>query len=686
MIVVLVTAPQYYSYIGNVYGQRVIRELESNIDSNDIAMGNDTINQDESKKKKNVPTEVRAWTINPIYGERTSVDVDTLQHGFQGNSLSDGLYGEYNSLGNLGSPRESRIYMLRPDQHDYAIITNMDQLITPHKDFKFYNTKSPYMNLSYDWCGSKQTGFDNFKAIYTNNAGKRFNIGGIFQYMYGQGYYDNQSTAYFNSSGWASYTGDKYDLHLRYTHYDMKMMENGGITDPTYITNPSAFSRSYSSDDIPTWLSRSQSRQHIDELMLNHRYHIGFLRVEGDSANRQEVFVPVTSFFHSFTMGKYHRRYSSYEQQNAFYTHDYLDNDTTLDSHDLFEMTNRIGITLHEGFNKYAVAGLSAFVGFRDRKYEMPDTLAGAATRTLTKATYKENDVLLGGQLIRSQGTYVHYNADVEFVVAGDNAGDITANGHGELNVPFKLFARSDTAQLSVDARISHLKPNLLLNHFHSNNLWWDKELDKEMKTRVSATLSLPRLKSYLTFGIENTSNFTYLKHIGLSNTSSSGDTFYSHDVGVRQAGSVQVIMLRLNQRFQYKPIHFDNVITFQKSTDKDVLPLPTLSLYSNLYFTFVISKVLKTELGLEMKYFTKYEAPDYSPILAQFINQNDGDRQEVGNYPLFSAYINFALKKLRFHLTYYHFNQSDGRYFTMPRYPMNPKSLHFGISWNFYD
>ena len=86
------------------------------------------------------------------------------------------------------------------------------------------------------------------------------------------------------------------------------------------------------------------------------------------------------------------------------------------------------------------------------------------------------------------------------------------------------------------------------------------------------------------------------------------------------------------------------------------------------------------------MKFFTKYEAPDYDPVTAQFMLQNENTREKIGGYPIFTVYANLALKKLRFHISYYHLNQSDGRYFTMPHYPMNPKGLRFGISWNFYD
>ena len=127
----------------DLLAQRVIRDLESNADLANVP--NDTI--EGNKKKKQVPVDVVAWNIDPIYGRRTPVDVDTLQHDFQNKAYPEGLHGQINSLGNLGSPRESRIFMERQGQHDFPFITLLDQFIESPENYKYYNTKSPYVNL-----------------------------------------------------------------------------------------------------------------------------------------------------------------------------------------------------------------------------------------------------------------------------------------------------------------------------------------------------------------------------------------------------------------------------------------------------------------------------------------------------------------------------------------------------------
>ncbi|WP_430384546.1 putative porin, partial [Bacteroides ovatus] len=52
------------------------------------------------------------------------------------------------------------------------------------------------------------------------------------------------------------------------------------------------------------------------------------------------------------------------------------------------------------------------------------------------------------------------------------------------------------------------------------------------------------------------------------------------------------------------------------------------------------------------------------------------------------NVYANLHLKRTRFYVMMYHVNQgmSSPNYFLSPHYPINPRVLKFGLSWNFYD
>jgi len=664
-----------------VQAQRIISELETNsdktMDSRPDSLG--------KKENKIVPNDVKAWNIDETYGNITPTYVDTLHHLYQNNDLPEGITGHYNSLGNVGSPRMSRIFMERPQMSNFLFTDPFDMFFVPTEKFRFYNTKSPFMNIAYNWCGTKTTGSDHVKAVYTNNAGKRTNIGALFDYIYGQGYYDNQSTSFMNASAWASHLGDKYNFHFYYTHNFMKMRENGGIEDEGYITNPESMPTNYGSADIPTNLTNTWNRQEHDVLYFNHHYNIGFYRTElVDSTTTRDVFVPVSKIFHTVKLQNMMRNYRAYTQPNDYHSEIYLPNDTTQDRTKNFNVKTLLGLSLCEGFNKWAVFGINAYVGYDYNRYSMVDIGEVPLGLDIYNRKYHESNILVGGQIIRSQGTAVHYHIDGEFVAAGDNIGQFNVNGHGELNLP--VFG--DTAQVAINAYIKNTVPSFYFRHYHAKNAWWDNDFSKEFRQRVEGVITIPHTGTKLTGGVENIKNYSYFMNNGSTYTSEDGKTTtITNNIAPAQCSdNIQVVSLNLDQKLTFGIFHFDNDITYQTCTKKEVLPLPTLSTFTNLYIRFKIAQVLKTELGGTMTYFTEYYAPDYSPVLGQFMTQNASKRKKIGNYPIISAYANFDLKRTRFYVQYYHANQNDGRYFWAPCYPINPSGIHFGLSWNFYD
>ena len=673
-------------FVHSSHAQRIISELETN---SDMSMDARPDSAETKKKKKIVPNDVRAWTVDKKYGNMSDADVDTLHHMFMNTDLPEGIEGHYNSLGNVGSPRQSRIYMERPITPDFIFVAPFDMFFVDTDNFRFYNTKSPFMNVTYNWNGSKNTGSDHVKVLYTNNAGKKFNFGGIFDYIYGRGYYDTQSTSYMNASAWASYIADKYNFHFYYQHNFMKTAENGGIEDEGYITNPENMARELTSNDIPTVLSQTWNRQEHDVVFFNHHYNIGFYRDEEvDSVTTKEVFVPVSKIFHSVKLRNMMRNHRAYKETENYHSYTYLPGDSTQDYTKYFNMKTLLGVSMCEGFNKWAMFGLNAYVGYEHHRFVLPDStryggLYTNKTGLVDNQSYKEHNILVGGQIIRTQGTTVHYNLDGEFVVAGEDVGQFEVDGHAEVNIPLL----GDTAQVALNASIKNIGPSFYFDHYHSKHAWWENEMENEFRQRIEGVIDIPHTHTKITLGVENIKNYCYFQNTGIALPTSDGKSVVSNNVSPMQCSdNIQVVSANLRQNFKLGILHWENDITYQTCSHSDVLPLPVVSLYTNLYLRFKIAKVLKTEFGADMKYFTEYNAPDYSPVIGMFMNQHQQKKEKVGNYPLLSVYANFDLKRTRFYVMYHHFNQSDGRYFWSPNYPMNPASIRFGLSWNFYD
>ena len=164
-------------------------------------------------------------------------------------------------------------------------------------------------------------------------------------------------------------------------------------------------------------------------------------------------------------------------------------------------------------------------------------------------------------------------------------------------------------------------------------------------------------------------------------------DGRFANAVRVSQAGSpISVFTADLKQDFTFGPLNWESVVTVQKSTDDDALPLPLVNAYTNLYLKFKIAHVLKCDFGADVRYFTKYKAPDYVPSLGQYAVQAGERKTEVGNYPLINVYANFHLKHTRFFVMMSHVNDGSGNYFFTPHYPLNGRVFRFGVSWNFFN
>lgn len=728
---------------------------------------------------KVIPIGIKVWTVDSRFGDRTTALLDTVPHGFMNSVFTTGMNGEYNTTGNLGSPRINRIFIFRPVNNDEQFIFAQpyDSFLTPIDKFQFTNTLSPFTNITYFTAGNRTNGDDHFTAKFGVNAGKKIGVGFKFDYLYGRGYYANQSTSHFNYTMYGSYLGERYMAHLLLSTNHEKIAENGGITNDMYITNPESFSDNYANSEIPTVLSDNWNRHDSQHLFFSHRYNLGFNRKvpmteeeikakkfaieskkendalkakeaqreknrkmgmdEGDeedterpvfagrpsdakvagneppsetdknsssriAVNGKEAsdsllaiakkekedtswvkneYVPVTSFIHTLKIDNYRRIYQAYVVPTGYYNDTYyntgrFEGDSIYDRTRHYDIKNTFAISLLEGFNKWAKAGLKVFAASDLRHFVLPDSLGG-------ENTYNEHNLSLGGQISKTLGQTLHYNATLETWLTGEDAGQMKLDGNVELNFP--LFG--DTVRLKANGFLYRMNPSFYYRHYHSRHFWWDNDgLDKTIWSRVQGIFSYDKTRTTVRVAFDEIKNYTYL---AMSYKITDEFSRSNNKMTVNQEGeAITLFTLQLSQNFTLGPLNWDNVITYQKTTKDDAIPVPDLNIYSNLYLSFKIARVLKCDFGADVRYFTKYYAPDYSPALSQYAVQSGDDKVKVGGYPLINAYANFHLKHTRFFVMFSHVNAGSGNkdYFFTPHYPLNSRILRFGISWNFFN
>ncbi len=688
-------------------------------------------------KGKDIPIGQFQWRIDERLGTVIPAENnDTVVHNFQNFNLTDGWTGQYNILGNLGSPRLNRIFMNREGEENFMFVQPFSHFRHSLTDFRFTNTKSPITNLAYHKLGSNQKGEDRIRAYFATNINKVSGIGFKLDYLYGRGYYNSQQNSMFGATVYGYHLGERYNMHAYFNANHMKMAENGGIEDDNYIKDPQSFQTSYSSTDIPVMLSSTWNRNDEQTYYLSNRYHLGINReievpdslkpkppteaellaglsdsiqniLKTDSVARLAVvdslmkdwqnslitpteFIPISTLIHTLDVRRLEHEYIGRSSTNNFYTNQYYGNPLDVrDETTGLSIRNTLGISQCEGFSKWAQMGLTAFASHTLRTYTLPELVADSTEMK----KWKENDITIGGELSRTQGKLIHYNVNGEFWLVGKYAGDFKVDGNVNLDIMTRNDSiRKDSIHVELMGNIHQRKPGFYMRHYHSQFTWWDNtNLDRELRTRIQGRISYSRTKTALTVGVENVKNYT---HFAMENTLLGSDstsirpTDYSRNVCVRQYGkNVQVFSAMLQQNFRLGPLNWENELTYQKSSNENVLPLPQFNAYTNLFLLFRIAKVLRVQLGGDMRFFTSYYAPDYSPSIGQFATQDENFRRiKIGNYPIINVYANLHLKNCRIYLGMNHVNAGSGNAFWAPHYAINPRTFRFGLSWNFFN
>lgn len=759
-------------------------DFNYNEDSQFRPQTNRKVNTDSLGSDKEIPKGIRVWTVDERFGDTKAAVVDTLQHMYMNSTFTEGLRGEYNTLGNMGTARLNRIFIDRRNTQGNFIFTEpYDYIVNPVSDFHFTNPYSPITNITLNSCGDKVTGEDDFKAMFAVNANKRLGAGFRFDYKYGRGYYNAQSTSHFKYTMWASYLGDRYQAHFLFSTNHEKMTENGGITNDDYIKHPEIYTESFATNEIPTVLEQNWNRLDNQHIFFTHRYNVGFSRkvkmteeeikakkfamaskkenaeenakeearkkakeqgkkfdekaydkqqgakfsgrpdgakIAGDEPAKDSAakeirndstriaingkaaadsllavqkknaedslfykseYVPVTSFIHTVKFDNYRRIYEAYQTPADYYLQEYYDagrltGDSIYDQTKHWHMKNTFAIAMLEGFNKWAKAGLKAFASYDLRHYELP-TMEGGFEK------YNEHVLSVGGQLSKQEGKTLHYNAVAEIGLTGVDAGTLAIDGNVDVNIPFL----GDTLQVRGDAFFHRETPSFYYRNYHARHLWWENDLDKTIHTRIMGTLSFPKTRTKLRVAVDEIKNYTYF--LQSYDITEKGLRTGVMVTPMQESGGINLLTAQLEQNFRLGILNWENQFTYQHSSKESVLPVPAFNAYTNLYIKFKVVKVLNVDLGADMRYFTSYEAPDYSPYMGQYTVQGNGENNvKIGNYPIVNVYANVHIKHTRFFVMMSHINagQGDKNYFFAPHYPMNERVFRIGVSWNFFN
>lgn len=626
--------------------------------------------------EKTVPTIMRAWQLDPWTGIADTVPtVDTSYMHLPMRDVLNNYSISNNSNSNLISPTQSRIYFDRQRKADFIFADAYAPYIITPQNVKFYHTTTPYSSVGYKKGFVTNLDQNDISFMFTGNVSRRTNLGMTIDYLNSYGRFANQEGKTVFGSVFGSYNGDHYSLQAAFTWNTLSNFENGGLS------NPNDLQGSLKPEDMPIKMKGMSAFRYLSGY-LNHYYSICVERErkvtyrerdeEGNWVKKDSIkieYVPVTTFRHVFETTDATKRYVEKPTVKGFYSDIYRDSVATNDTAACLTIKNTLSVTFEEEFNTWLKFGAIVYAMNETQRHILRDSIVPPPT--INDSIYNihwTNNLYIGGALYKNRGKHIHYGFDGNVCLLGYKLGEFQVNGH--LDAGFRLG--KDSMTLAAHAYFKNETPDFYLQHYRSNHYQWENDFNKTLRFHIGGEVAYPTqwVKPKLKVAFENITQHIYFDENGLPQ---------------QMNGNIQLLSADLQLNLTTPWVNLDNRVVYQH-TSSAYLPLPALTMYNNLYYHGTWVKALDVQIGVDMRFFTKYYAPVLNPALGQFCIQN---QEQVGNYPVMNVYANFYVKHIRLKLfaQYQHFNASfmNKQYFSMPNYPMAPDMFRAGLSWHFY-
>lgn len=539
--------------------------------------------------------------------------------------------------------------------------------LTPD-DIVYYQARAPFTSLYLISAGQKE---QLFKMIHSQNIKKNWNVGVNFNRGDSRGFYrrqrgDNLNVAVFS---WYQSPSKRYNMWASVIFNTMRAYENGSNTDPA-IFEPGYQKIERTAEAVNLSTARNLYRKNT--LFLKQTYYVG--RID-TSANANNSVLPTNKV--TYTVEYNSDNYSFYKNEldvNNVMPVGLADATFTNDSTKVKHLKNEFiySFFLRPKNSTVIKNELKVDAGIRHDYYQhrflgfKPDGL----TYEESKFTY-QNITVLGSAGYRFSNN-IDFNLDLQQIIQGENAGDYLYEAKS------KILLSKSVGRIELGAYVQNQSPAQLFNYYHGNHYRWD---NTDFKNTKIANLSFNFIndKYEFTAGAKYflTSNYLYF---GLDNSDG------TNAIIPRQVdGDISLIRFDVSKKWRFGRFVLENYLAYQKTDQNDILRTPEFYTYNSFYLNNTFFKVLKANIGFDVRYNSEYANYSYSPATAQFYI---GSNTVYQSTPIVDVFVKANLKRANLFIKYDFVNQGlfVPGYYTVNRYPMQDALLKFGVSWNFYD
>ncbi len=570
-------------------------------------------------------------------------DLDTVLYKFENFSLYDQFDRFYQDLGNNATAMAPIFYEVPDFIGKTSGFTSYDRHFKWPNQKKYYDTKSPYMNVGAVFGGQGRTNVD---FTFTQNVTPKWNVGIDYHRInsdkqigadQNQGDLNARSTVY-DIFTYYQHDTQPYKLFFNFTNYLQKGDETGGVL--VLSENPLEF-EFFQYRDSRIQLEDATTENNYNNLHLYHEY--GFFKQfqlyhQLDRFNQENTYTDTQDGGSS----------SDYDTYRDFYDVFLIDPDSTIEGAQFRSFSNEVGL-------KGSIS--SVFYRFYVRQRNVDFTY-----RLLNQDRVTEG--YLGG-LARFDWKGFKVQARAEFLSTGGY--DV----RGKLESPILEASYRSTLYES-----SYLYDNYFGNHYEWHN----------GNTQGFANILKGNLK--LKFG-----ELDFRPGVSLSTF----DEFFYFDQNriARQAVGT-ALMTQIGGHINYKlytnkgydhAFHFHNQVLYTTTAGGagDLIRVPQVFFNGRYYWAGqIFQRSVPVEIGLNAHAKSSYFANGFDPVTQQFHLQDD---MQVDPFVAVDFFINMRVDKVFAFLKVTHLNQGNNSgYFVTPYYPGQSRVIDLGVRWMFFD
>ena len=600
----------------------------SDVDNNQVQR---TILDDSSKVIYSVKTTKFILKKDFSSGDTVFVSPDSSLTNLEKLYRDNTNFYTYQDLGNIGTPLYNIYTYYSTDFSLSSGFNSLDHYYLSSSTPKFYDTRSPFIDLSLFFGGSGRSVVD---FVFSRNINKNWNIGLDIHRISSDKQISpsknkgdkNISSSLFKIFTYHQSNNKKLVFYSDFVAFNHNIFGYGGINIDTESLPLDLFTY----DDFEVRLKQIENNEKRSRFnsLLNYKIFSGV-----------EVYNDFKLYSQNISYND-----NNFSENRSFYENIIVNQNFTSDSSRFNTLENRVGLRGSLDRVRY-----NLYANYKNIAYRL----------TSDNFTSKINRIYIGGDI-----NYLNNKVDLKGSFKIKSTGDYSFRGNIDLGV-LRLSYYSGLHETS-----------LFYNRYSSNHFSWDNNFKSSFINILEGALKF-----------QNNSIFfePFIKIISV------GDHVYLSEDKIPTQHNESLLNnqfgITLKVSLFNRVINLDNIYIFNVSPDIDnIINIPKHNNYSKLYYSGNWFKnTIPVQFGVNMYFRSEYNGNAYDPSLQSYYVQNSFILQQYLRYNLF---FNMQVKNFRVFLKMTHFNQFDrfNGYFATPYYPGQKKVLDLGVKWYFFN